>query len=756
MEQGLRLLILEDVAAEAELAVHHLKRAGLNCTWTRVETEGAFREALHEMRPELILSDFSIPGYDGSAALELTRREAPEIPFIFVSGTIGEERAIEALKSGAVDYVLKSNLERLAPAVRRALKDVAVRRAQRAAEQRVERLSRVLQMLSAINAGVVRIRDRTHLFEETCRIAHDVGKYALAVIVLIDPGTRIARPVAWAGVDGELRDQITFSVDGDGTGDADDTVTGRALHTGREAICNDLLGAGSRLRFAESLFALRINCLVSIPLLIDDTPIGAFTVGSSDSCAVSEEELRMLREVASNLSFALQFLHKEDTVRFLSYFDPLTGLAKRALFCERVSRLLARHAGEDTEVLVVAFDIERLGVINDSFGRHVGDQVVQFVADSIKSQFESSDSLAHLDGGNFAIVLSGLESYESSVRVLHERLALALGQPLVIANHEIRVNVKAGLARFPDNGADAESLLQNAEAALHKARKSGERFLRHRREINAEVAERLALEHRLRAALDADQFELHYQPQLTISDGTICGAEALLRWRDPEQGLVLPAVFLGVLEATGLIVDVGEWVLQRAARDLRHWQECGFESLRVAVNVSPVQLRDGEFAQRFVRATGWQPGQRIGLDIEITEGALLDDSLAVTQTLQLLRDMGSQVSIDDFGTGYSSLSRLSKLPVDTLKIDRSFTSALVGDDSSQAIVSTIVALARAFKLSTVAEGVETSAQLDILRLLGCQQSQGYLHSRPVAGEVFEGMLVARRASSPARALEVPS
>jgi len=748
MEQGLRLLILEDVAAEAELAVHQLKRAGLNCTWTRVETEDAFREALHEMRPDLILSDFSIPGYDGSAALELTRREAPEIPFIFVSGTIGEERAIEALKAGAVDYVLKSNLERLAPAVRRALKDVAVRRAQRAAEQRVERLSRVLQMLSAINAGVVRIRERTHLFEETCRIAHDVGKYALAVIVLIDPGTRMARPVAWAGVEGDFTDQITFSVDGSDTPDTDDTVTGRALRTGREAISNDLLGAGNRLRFAERLFALGVNCLVSIPLLIDDTPIGAFTVGSCDSCAVSEEELRMLREVASNLSFALQFLHKEDTVRFLSYFDPLTGLAKRALFCERVSRLLARHAGEDTEVLVVAFDIEHLGVINDSFGRHVGDQVVQFVADNVKSQFEGSDSLAHLDGGHFAVVISGRESYETSVRVLHERLALALGQPLVIANHEIRVNVKAGLARFPENGADAESLLQNAETALHKARKSGERFLRHRREINTEVAERLALEHRLRAALNADQFELHYQPQLSIADGAICGAEALLRWRDPAQGLVLPGVFLGVLESTGLIIDVGEWVLRRAARDLRHWQQLGFAAMRIAVNVSPVQLRESEFADRFVRATGWQPGERNGLDIEITEGALLEDSLSVTQTLQSLREVGTQVSIDDFGTGYSSLSRLSKLPVDTLKIDRSFTTALVGDESSQAVVSTIVALARAFKLSTVAEGVETSEQLDILRTLGCQQSQGYLHSRPVAGEVFEGMLVGRRAPSP--------
>lgn len=740
MEQGLRLLILEDVAAEAELAVHQLKRAGLHCTWTRVESESAFREALYELRPDLIISDFSLPGYDGSAALDLTRREAPEIPFIFVSGTIGEERAIEALKAGAVDYVLKTNLERLAPAVRRALKDVAARRAQRAAEARIERLTRVLQMLSAINAGVVRIRDRTQLFEETCRIAHDVGKYASAFVVLIDPHTRIARPVAWSGAAAEFRNLVSFPVDSV-TAPEDETVTGRVLRTGVEAICNDLLGAGNRLKFGDRLFSLSINCLVSIPLLVDETPVGAFTVGSVESCAMSEEELDMLREVAANLSFALQYLHKEDAVRFLSYFDPLTGLAKRALFCERVARLLARHAGEKSEVLVVAFDIERLGVINDSYGRHVGDQVVQFVADNLKGEFEGTDSLAHLDGGNFAVVISGRESYENSVRVLHERLAAAFGRPLVVGGHEIRVNVKAGLARFPENGADAESLLQNAEAALHKARKSGERFLRHRREINTEVAERLALEQRLRVALDAEQFELHYQPQLSISNGTILGAEALLRWRDPQQSaLVTPTVFLPVLESTGLIVEVGEWVLHQATRDLRHWQQLGFDSMRIAVNVSPVQLREPDFAERFMKAAGWVAGEPGGLHIEITEGALLDDPEAVSNTLQCLRAAGAQISIDDFGTGYSSLSRLSKLPVDALKIDRSFTSGLGGDESSQAVVSTIVSLARAFKLNTVAEGVETPEQLAILRALGCEQSQGYLHARPVSREQFEALL----------------
>jgi diguanylate cyclase (GGDEF)-like protein len=531
MEQELRLLIVEDVAAEAELAVRQLKSAGLKCDWHRVETERAFREGLRDLRPELILSDFSLPHYDGSAALDLVVREAPETPFIFVSGTIGEEGAIEALKRGAVDYVLKSNLARLGPAVKRALYDVALRRARLKADERIERLTRVLQMLSAINAAVVRSRDRTELFREICRIAHDVGNYAYAFVALIDPRTRVAQPVAWAGVDAEARDKVSFRVDGPVDGrESRETVTGRAVRTGEAVVCNDLLGAGNRFEFGERLFSLHINCVASIPLLVDDTPVGAFTVGAADPCTVGEEELRMLREVASNLSFALQYLHKEDAVRFLSYFDPLTGLAKRTLFCERLARELGRHAGEKQEVLVVAFDVVRLGVINDSFGRNMGDLVVQFVADGLKSQFGGTGCLAHLEGGNFAVMIIGRESYESSVRLLHDRISAAFSRPLVVGDRELQINIRAGMARFPENGADSESLLQNAETALHKARKSGERYLRHRQEINTEVAQRLALEQRLRAALDSNQFELHYQPTLSIPGGAIMGAEGLAAW----------------------------------------------------------------------------------------------------------------------------------------------------------------------------------------------------------------------------------
>ncbi|HKT72203.1 MAG TPA: EAL domain-containing protein [Steroidobacteraceae bacterium] len=740
MEQELRLLLLEDTPAESELIVRHLKRAGLSCTWERVDTEAAFKRALRELQPHVILSDFSLPQYSGLEALALSNREARDTPFIFVSGTIGEERAIEVLKHGAVDYVLKSNLARLPAAITRAVEEAAAKRAQRRAEDRIARLTRVLQMLSSINSAVVRIRDRTELLQEACRIAHDVGNYVTAFVALCDPATGEARAIAWAGAGVELREQTHFRFLEGQPGDL--SLTAHALRFGKTSIWSNVASDAGNDVHRKTLLGMGIRCVASLPLVVDNTPVGAVTVGASEADAVGSEELQMLQEVASNLSFALQYLHKEDAVRFLSYFDPQTALAKRTLFCERLTRKLAHRGEANPEVVVVVFDIERLGVINDSFGRHTGDLIVQCVADALKHNFGDSDSLAHLDGGTFAAMISGRESYEDAVRLLHDRISAALTRPLNVSGRDIPVTIKAGLARFPENGADAESLLQNAEAALHRARQSGERYLRYRREMNSEVAERLALEQRLHVALAQNQFELHYQPKLSIATGAIVGAEALLRWRDPTRGLTAPGVFLPVLESTGLILDVGEWVLHRAAEDLRRWHRQGLKSLRVAVNVSPLQLRERDFVARFFAAAGRGLRGSCGLDVEITEGALLGDALFLTRTLQVLRDEGVGVAIDDFGTGYSSLSRLSELPVDTLKIDRSFTSRLVGDKTAQAVVSTIVSLARAFELNTVAEGVETREQLAVLAELGCEQSQGYLHAKPLPAAEFERLLSA--------------
>ena len=458
---------------------------------------------------------------------------------------------------------------------------------------------------------------------------------------------------------------------------------------------------------------------------------------------MDEEELRLLKEVASNLSFALQYLGKQDEVRFLSYFDSLTGLAKRALFCERVGRVIGVRDNEPPRASVLVFDVEQLSALNDAFGRHVGDLLLQCVADRLKDRLHGSDRAAHLNGGTFAALF--VTEAGNEVRHLRAQVAEMFAEPFQIQGRQIPVSVRSGIAIYPENGEDSGTLVQNAEAALKTAKAGGEKMLRHRPGMNIALAERLATEHRLRGALERNQFVLHYQPKVRISDGHIVGVEALLRWADPVRGLMAPNAFLPILESTGLIGPVGEWALKQAAEDCQRWASFGFSPVRVAVNAAPVQLRRRDFAARVIDASAALDGQQgWGLDIEITEGALLDDASWTLRTLRVLRGAGIRVAIDDFGTGYSSLSRLSQLPVDTLKIDRSFTSRLPDDAAGCTLVNTIIGLARAFNMSTVAEGVETHAQLMFLERAGCHESQGFLHSRPVAAPEIE-LLMAQRA-----------
>ena len=737
-DTSVRLLIVEDVATEAEISVRQLKKAGHSCTWRRVETEQDFRQALRDFKPHLILSDFALPQFDGLSALAIAVADAPDVPFIFLSGTIGEERAIQALRNGAIDYVLKSNLERLVPAVARALEDAIARRARRTAEERVSRLTRITQMLSAVNAAVVRIRSRTELLTEACRIAHRVGGYTHALIVLIEPSERTARPVAWAGVEDNQMKDLAFHVAETQAGDT--SVTGRAIRTADVSVCHDLSDLQAPVQDRERLVPEGIRSLASLPLVIDGTAVGAFTIGTADKSSLDGEELLMLQEITANLSFALQYLQKQDAVEFLSYFDPLTGLAKRPLFCERLVRMLEQRVGRQSILTVIALDVVRLSVINDSFGRHVGDRLLECVADRLKRHFDDTDRLANLGGGTFAAVITQSGTSEHALRLLNEQLTTLFSEPVSVNGRDIRITIKFGLAEFPENGEDASTLLHNAEAALRKARESGERYLHHRLEMNSEIAERLALEQRLTTALAEQEFVLYYQPKIEIATARIVGLEALLRWRDPEHGIVSPSVFLPILESTGMIVVVGEWVIHQAAADCKRLQSSGLPPTRIAVNVSPLQLRRRHFASQFLEIASGMSDAENGLDIEIVEGVLLDDSTSVIGQLQALRAAGVRVAIDDFGTGYSSLSRLSQLPIDMLKIDRSFTCNLGMDETSASVVSTIIRLANAFGMITCAEGVETKQQLEMLNMLGCQQSQGYLHSRPVPIDDVEQLM----------------
>jgi diguanylate cyclase (GGDEF)-like protein len=740
--QELRVLVVEDAPRDAELALRELTKGGIGCRSQVVATEQDFRGALRDFQPDVILSDFTMHGFDGMTALGIAAENAPDVPFIFLSGTLGEERAIEALKRGATDYLLKSNLARLAPAVRRALEEATSRRARRTAEERVGRLTRMLRMQSGINAAVVRIRDREELLREACRLAMQVGGYQHAMVSLVSPDGRIAKPWYWANSDLQSIAPQEFSI-GNGI-EPDTSVTGRALRTGEIAVCTDLSNSEPPVIMREELLRRGLRSMVALPFIVDGARVAALSLLSSETDLLRDEELALLQEIRSNLSFALQYRQKEDAFEFLAYFDPLTGLAKRTLFCERLDDLLQHHLGPAVRPTVVTFDVDRLASVNDSLGRHIGDLLLQRVADRLKHSVDDDSRIGYLGGGTFALLLPDAATSEENATALLE--STVFRESFDVEGRALRVSFKSGIARYPHDGEDGNTLVQRAEAALKQAKASGELYLHYQLQMHSDMAERLGLEHKLRVALDEQQFTVHYQPQIDIATGRIESAEALLRWIDPDEGLIMPAKFLHILESSGMIVAVGEWVLGQVAADCLRWQQMGMGPLRVAVNVAALQIRRRTFVENVLKqAVGWaEPGY--GIDLEITETGLLQDLEGTSRKLHELREAGLRIAIDDFGTGYSSLALLSKLPVDLLKIDRSFISGLPADRASLTLVSSIIGLASAFDLVSVAEGVETREQLGLLRRFGCHQSQGYLHSRPVPVAELEQLFAEQRAA----------
>ncbi len=701
--------------------------------------------------PDLILSDVMMPRLDGFGLLKALRSDerTRRLPIILISARAGEESAAEGLGTGADDYLVKPfSARELLARVRAHLELAQQRRGlERELERRVEertaevaRLTRVLQMLSGINSALVRIRSRDEVMVEACRLAERVGGYALATAMLIDPVTRAARLVGWAGLKLLPESEQSFPV-ADREGE-DTSLIGRVIRTGEAVLCEDIRSSPNPIARSELMLAAGVRSVACLPLRVDGTPIGALVFGTRAEQVIQADELKLLEEVAANLSFSLQYLDQQQAVHFLSYFEPLTGLAKRTLFCERLNRLLARGAQALPRMAVTVFDIAHLAVVNDSFSRHTGDRLLQCVADRLKSRMSDTEQLGHLGGGTFVCVSALHERNSAEARAPNDPIAPLFSETMSVDGHELRVEVRWGVACYPEDGSEADQLVQNAEAALKAAKSAGERYLHHRLEMNAELARRVSMEQRLRNALEKEEFVLYYQPKVVLSTGRIHGVEALLRWNDPEDGLISPAEFLPLLESGGLMPAVGAWVLRHAVADCRDWRRRGLPPVRIAVNIAPTELRRRNVAREILEALGDLVGESPwGIDLEITEGVLAGDSSSCVHALRLLRASGLKIAIDDFGTGYSSLGRLSELPIDTLKIDRSFTSRLPADRDACTLVSTVISLAHAFGMSTVAEGVESQAQFDHLLRSGCDESQGYLHSRPLPRDQFEKLLL---------------
>lgn len=850
--EPVRILVLEDNEADAELLSRQLRDDGLDFRSRVVASEPAFRRALAEFSPQLVLSDFSLPQFDGLSALDIVVTTDPSTPFIFVSGTIGEERAIEALKRGASDYVLKGSLRRLVPAIRGALReaeamrardvaeamlrrsqsrlkdiidtsydwiwecdangrftfsspgiadilgferhqllgrfssdyvepvdrgrlkslfsdfgvdervrevtlrwrnsngrirwlerkmtvlresdgrirgfrgidrDVSVRKAQ---EVRISRLNRALRFLSGANSAIVRLRSRQQLLGEACRLAVRVGGYALATIYLNADG----RGEEWSRYQEACDEALAAKLpDTQGPLPADGPVA-TVLTTLEPSVVRDLADPNVAIPGREPLLGAGLRSCIALPLIVEDQAIGVLELHSKERGAFRDAELALLRQVSGNITFSLRYLHSKQSAEYLEHFDPLTALANRSLYLQRLDAMIRTASEQSQRLALLAFGVVGLSTLNDGLGYHVGDLLLQLIAKRMTKMFREAECMCRLGGDRYAVAMIDVDGSADASAVLEERINGVFNDPFTLSGEEIRVAIRAGVTQFPDDGDDAEVLLQHAETALGRAKEAGQRYLRHRPGMSVQASERLSLTNRLRHAVAEEQFVLHYQAKQAIRSGAVEGVEALLRWPVSGAKPVSPGTFVPMLETLGLIDTVGTWAVDRALAEMAPWFTAAQDSFKVAVNVSPLQLdRDG-FVDDVLRLLAKVPDGARHLEIEVTESTLMRDPERAGRILQRLREAGVSIAIDDFGTGHSSLRLLAGLPVDVLKIDRSFVSDLIDNRRHRLIVQTTIGLASSLGLRTVAEGVETREQIDLLRELGCDVAQGFLIHRP--------------------------
>lgn len=605
--------------------------------------------------------------------------------------------------------------------------------AERQTEDKIRQLSRVYAVLGEINSLIVRVNDRDELFQQACNILVATGRFSKAWIGMIEEGIRPIRIMAWAGAQQEFFEDLQRRL----IGNADVTtgVLARILASGKSIVCNDIAGDATILEQRKLLESGSLSFAL-LPVVINGRTMGVISIHSSIVGFFDDEEQALLLGLANDVSFALDHLMKADRISYLANHDALTGLPNRTLFSELLSQKLVEPLHLSCIALV---DLVRFRRINETLGRHAGDDLLMQVAMRLR---EVDPFVARLGPDLFAMQFNERRSASELARDFEHVLNSCFKKPFMVDGEEIRMDCRIGAAVFPGDGDDAETLLRNAESAVRQALATVKPFVFYASVMNTSAHEALALETKLRRAIEREEFVLHYQPKIRLDDRRICGVEALIRWQDPENGLIPPMKFIPVLEDTGLIGAVGKWALKRALEDLRSWRNAGASAIRVAVNVSPLQLNQPDFVDQIAALVSDGHGE--DLELEITESVIMDDVDQKIAMLLKIRALGVCISVDDFGTGYSSLSYISRLPITSLKIDRAFITGMNEGPDGYTLVSSIVALAHALKLKIVAEGVENEGQAQILSLLSCDEAQGYLFSRPVPAEKLKELLLAQR------------
>ena len=480
----------------------------------------------------------------------------------------------------------------------------------------------------------------------------------------------------------------------------------------------------------------------STPILSHKSEVlGIFSTYSKEAREPTDVEQRLIDVATRIAGIAIQRRLAEDRIQFMATHDALTGLSNRTLLNDRLSQAVLYAQRYDRWVTVLFVDLDNFKFINDSLGHNAGDELLKTVANRMVGCIRATDTVVRIGGDEFVIVLFDQPKDVDAISETVRKIQSAIAEPICMEGNHLRVTSSIGIASYPNDGVDADTLLANSDAALYRAKDVGrDNFQFYTSELNAKVHEKFLLQEELRNAVARSELVLHYQPQVDLRTGRIFAVEALVRWRHPKLGIVPPTKFIPMAEATGLIVPIGDWVLREACRQSKAWQDTGLSPIVVGVNVSARQFREKNLVARVASALKGNGLEAKYLELEVTESLIMQDVDLAVATMKELQTLGVHLSIDDFGTGYSSLCALKSFPVSRLKIDKSFIEGLLANENDKAVADAVVSLGQKLNLRVIAEGVETEAQATFLRSINCDEMQGYLFSKPLPAEGVEEML----------------
>ncbi|MEP6621992.1 MAG: EAL domain-containing protein [bacterium] len=678
-----RLLLVEDNRGDARLLCEMLDEQGAHDTrLTHVESMEDAEAYLAAHAVDVVLLDLNLTDACGLEAVQRARAAAPHTPLVVLTGQEDAALAVQSLQMGAQDYLIKGQLE-------------------------------TRGLLRALRYAV----ERKHL-EEALFIEKERAQVTLDCIGDAVACTDVAGNVTFLN---RVAERLTGWSCAEATGQPGADVLRILDGTTRHVVPNiadDALDPATAVHQSSNCVLVRRDGF-EVQIEESAAPIHDRSGGLTGTVLV-------FRDVGASRALATQLDH-------CAKHDFLTGLPNRMLLMDRIHQAVALASRHRKSVAVLFLDLDGFKHVNDSLGHAVGDKLLQSVASRLNECVRGSDTVSRQGGDEFVVLLSEVEQAEDATSTA-KRMLKAVAEPHVIDGHVLHVATSIGVSVYPDDGTDADALIRNADTAMYQAKESGRhRYQFFRPSMDVRASARQSVEQSLHHAMERREFALHYQPKIDILTGRISGVEALLRWTHPSRGVVAPAQFIQVAEACGLIVPIGNWVLRAACDQARQWADAGLSFGTMAVNVSAVEFRDKGFLQGVLSILVQSGLAPMRLELELTEGVLMQRADCTGRILQTLRASGVRVAVDNFGTGYSSLDYLRKFPVDTLKIDQSFVhqTQLAGDDAT--IVSTAINMARGLHLRVVGEGVETLQELELLRLHGCDEAQGYYFAHPVSG-----------------------